>query len=181
MYSHHRINCSWIQLICSSLTNSFKSVLCSALHTHESTHLAGGVGAIGPAQPVACHYRDFFSDTSNDPFSGNYTQVLHPYGVPLANQNVLSPAEVQQLALSGQTQRVPSFFNFPTVNCTFSCNLQDLMPEWDCLLRPGTIVCMCKRGNFSTTRPSWLPGNPPISTKPMLPYVSKPPLPSILL
>ena len=73
--------------------------------------LAGGVGTIGPAQPVACHYRDFFSDASNDPFSGNYTQVLNPYGVPLANQNVLSPAEVQQqLALSGQTQRVPSAF-----------------------------------------------------------------------
>ena len=63
---------------------------------------AGGVGAVGPAQqPVACHYRDFFSDASNDPFSGNYTQVLDPYGVPLANQNVLSPVEVQQLALSG--------------------------------------------------------------------------------
>ena len=72
---------------------------------------AGGVGAVGPAQqPVACHYRDFFSDASNDPFSGNYTQVLDPYGVPLANQNVLSPVEVQQLALSGQTQRVPSAF-----------------------------------------------------------------------
>ena len=63
---------------------------------------AGGVGAVRPAQqPVACHYRDFFSDASNDPFSGNYTQVLDPYGVPLANQNVLSPVEVQQLALSG--------------------------------------------------------------------------------
>ena len=44
------------------------------------------------------------------PFSGNCTQVLNPYGVPLANQNVLSPVEVQQLALSGQTQRVPSAF-----------------------------------------------------------------------
>ena len=70
----------------------------------------GAVGAIGPAQPVSCFYRDYFSDAANDPFWGDYTQVLSPYGVPLANQNILSPAEVQQLALSGQTQRVPSVF-----------------------------------------------------------------------
>ena len=70
----------------------------------------GAVGAIGPAQPVSCLYRDYFSDAANDPFRGDYTQVLSPYGVPLANQNILSPAEVQQLALSGQTQRVPSAF-----------------------------------------------------------------------
>ena len=36
--------------------------------------------------------------------------MLQSYGVLLANHNVLSPAEVQQLALSGQTQRVPSAF-----------------------------------------------------------------------
>ena len=77
---------------------------------HPGAAGLGGAGALGPAQPVACHYRDYFSDASNDPFGGNYTQVLQPYGVPLANQNVLSPAEVQQLALSGQTQRVPSAF-----------------------------------------------------------------------
>ena len=70
----------------------------------------GAVGAIGPAQPVSCLYRDYFSDAANDPFRGDYTQVLSPYGVPLANQNIISPAEVQQLALSGQTQHVPSAF-----------------------------------------------------------------------
>ena len=69
-----------------------------------------GLGAAGPAQPVPCFYRDYFSDASNDPFGGDYTQVLQPYGVPHANQNVISPTEVQQLALSGQTQRVPTAF-----------------------------------------------------------------------
>ena len=75
---------------------------------------AAGVaaGAAGPAQPVSCLYRDYFSDAAHNPFGGNYTQVLSPYGVPIANQNIQSPAEVQQLlALSaGQTQRVPSTF-----------------------------------------------------------------------
>ena len=69
---------------------------------------AAAAGGIGPAQPVTCLYRDYFSDAANDPFRGNYLQFLNQYGVPLANHNVLSPAaEVQQLALSGQTQRVP--------------------------------------------------------------------------
>jgi len=71
---------------------------------------AAAAGGIGPAQPVTCLYRDYFSDAAKDPFGGNYCQILNPYGVPLANHNVLSPAEVQQLALSGQTQCVPSAF-----------------------------------------------------------------------
>ena len=71
---------------------------------------AAAAGGIGPAQPVTCLYRDYFSDAANDPFRGNYLQFLNQYGVPLANHNVLSPAEVQQLALSGQTQRVPWVF-----------------------------------------------------------------------
>lgn len=69
-----------------------------------------GGGAVGPAQPVSCFYRDFFSDANNDPFNGDYAQVLQPYGVNLAGQNVPTPVEIQQLALSGQTQRVPSAF-----------------------------------------------------------------------
>jgi hypothetical protein len=67
-------------------------------------------GITGPAQPVLCYYRDYFGNPSNDPFDGAYTQVLHPYAVPLANQNILTPAQVQTLALSGQTQNVPSAF-----------------------------------------------------------------------
>ena len=68
------------------------------------------VGAAGPAQPVACHYRSYFGDPTNDPFGGSYAQVLEPYMVPLANQAVITPAQVQTLALSGQTQNVPSAF-----------------------------------------------------------------------
>jgi hypothetical protein len=72
---------------------------------------AGGMlGVTGPAQPVACHYRNYFGDPSNDPFGGDYAQVLQSYSVPVANQNVLTPAQVQTLALSGQTQNVPSAF-----------------------------------------------------------------------
>ena len=73
-------------------------------------HVGGMLGAAGPAQPVSCYYRNYFGDPSNDPFGGAYAQVLQPYSVPLANQNIPTPAQVQTLALSGQTQDVPSAF-----------------------------------------------------------------------
>jgi len=65
----------------------------------------------GPAQPpLRCYYRDYFNDPANDPFSGDYTESLAPYSVAIANQNAMVPAQVQELALSCQSQNVPTAF-----------------------------------------------------------------------
>ena len=68
------------------------------------------IAGLGTAQPSLHYYRDYFSDPRTDVFQGNYAAALQPYGVPLANQNVPTPARVQELALSCQNQNVPSAF-----------------------------------------------------------------------
>ena len=71
---------------------------------------APAVAGLGTAQPSLCYYRDFFTDPSSDVFQGNYAAALAPYSVPLANQNVTTPARVQEQALSCHSQNVPSAF-----------------------------------------------------------------------
>ena len=47
---------------------------------------------------------------SNDSFVGEYAESLAPYTVAIVNQNAMVPAQVQDLALSCQSQNVPSAF-----------------------------------------------------------------------
>lgn len=68
------------------------------------------LAGLGTAQPSMHYYRDYFSDPANDVFQGSYSAVLDLYGVPLANQNVPTPATVQERALSCHNQNVPSAF-----------------------------------------------------------------------
>ena len=66
---------------------------------------------VAPAQAVASQtYRDYFAQPEHDPFSGDYTEVLAPYRIPLANQNVPTPAAVQTLSLDCSSQNVPTAF-----------------------------------------------------------------------
>jgi hypothetical protein len=62
----------------------------------------------GPAQAPMMYYRDYFADESNDPFNGQYTQVMAPYAVPLAN--AMTPANVRNLAYSAKDQGLPTAF-----------------------------------------------------------------------
>ena len=81
--------------------------------------------AARPAQTATeFYYCDYFLDPSNNLYSGNYVHVLEPYTVLLANQNVLPPAQVQTLALSGQTQIVLSAFLLQLVDGNFHAFLQ---------------------------------------------------------
>ena len=68
------------------------------------------IAGLGTAQPSLHYYRDYFSDPRTDVFQGNYAAALQPYRVPLAYQNVQTPAHVQELALSCKNQNVPSTF-----------------------------------------------------------------------
>jgi len=68
------------------------------------------LGNLAPAHAATCEYMSFFQDQQNDPFLGNYAAALGPYLVPVANQNVATPAEVQELALNCQRQSVPTAF-----------------------------------------------------------------------
>ena len=71
---------------------------------------APALAGLGTAQPSLYYYRDFFTDPASDVFQGNYAAALEPYAVPLANQNVPTPATVQEQALSCHNQNVPSAF-----------------------------------------------------------------------
>ena len=75
-----------------------------------ATGNASNITGLGTAQPSQYYYRDFFTDPSTDVFQGNYAAALAPYAVPLANQNVPTPARVQEQALSCHNQNVPSAF-----------------------------------------------------------------------
>ena len=68
------------------------------------------LGNLAPAHAATCDYMSFFQDQQNDPFLGNYAAALVPYLVPVANQNVATPADVQELALNCQRQSVPTAF-----------------------------------------------------------------------
>ena len=68
------------------------------------------LGDLAPAHAASCDYMSFFQDQQNDPFLGNYAAALGPYLVPVANQNVATPTEVQELALNCQHQSVPTAF-----------------------------------------------------------------------
>ena len=68
------------------------------------------LGNLAPAHAATCDYMSFFQDQQNDPFLGNYAAALGPYLVPVANQNVATPADVQELALNCQRQSVPTAF-----------------------------------------------------------------------
>ena len=50
------------------------------------------LAGFGTAQPSLFHYRDVFADPATDVFQGNYEAALATYEVPLANQNVPTPA-----------------------------------------------------------------------------------------
>ena len=64
-----------------------------------------------PAQELAYQtYHNYFAQPQHDPFSGNYTEVLALYRIPLANQDVLTPAKVQMLSLNCASQNVPIAF-----------------------------------------------------------------------
>ena len=64
-----------------------------------------------PAQEVAYQsYRDCFAQPEHNPFSGDYTEVLAPYRIPLANQDVPTQANVQTLSLNCASQNVPTAF-----------------------------------------------------------------------
>ena len=66
---------------------------------------------LAPAQEVAFQsYHDYFSQPEHDPFNGDYTEVLAPYLIPLANQDVPTPAAVQTLSLNCASQNVPTAF-----------------------------------------------------------------------
>jgi hypothetical protein len=67
-------------------------------------------GALGPAQVPLCYYRDYFTSPENDPFNDSYAEVLEPYRVPLANNNVLTSAQVRDLAINCHPQGMPTAF-----------------------------------------------------------------------
>ena len=54
-----------------------------------------------------CHY---FAQPQHDPFNGDYTEVLAPYRIPLANQDVPTPITVQTLSLNCASQNVLTAF-----------------------------------------------------------------------
>ena len=62
----------------------------------------------GPAQPPLAYYRDYFSDVANDPFNGEYTQVMTPYEVPAAH--AMTPTNVRNLAYTAKDQGLPTAF-----------------------------------------------------------------------
>ena len=64
-----------------------------------------------PVQEVAYQsYQYYFAQPEHDPFSGNYTEVLAPYQILLANQDVPTLATVQTLLLNCASQNVPRAF-----------------------------------------------------------------------
>ena len=67
---------------------------------------------VGPAQPANCSYQSFFSDASNDPFSGQYANALSSYNANPDNANIASPREVSLEAESarGGARKVPTAF-----------------------------------------------------------------------
>ena len=66
------------------------------------------------------------------------------------------------------------YFSYQTKSCISSCNLHASMPGWDFHPHPGTIICMCKRESYSTTKkPKWKLWIPPTFTMPMPPSKSR--------
>ena len=66
---------------------------------------------LAPATEVTFHsYRDYFAQSEHNPFNGDYTEVLAPYRIPLANQDVPTPATVQTLSLNCASQIIPTAF-----------------------------------------------------------------------
>ena len=64
-----------------------------------------------PAQEVVSQtYCDYFAQPEHDLFSGEYTDVLAPYQIPLVNQDVLTPSTAQTLSLNCASQNVPTAF-----------------------------------------------------------------------
>ena len=55
-------------------------------------------------------YQNYFAQPEHDPFNGNYTEVLATYQIPLANQDVPTPATVQTLSLKCANQNVLTAF-----------------------------------------------------------------------
>ena len=72
--------------------------------------MANNVNAgLTPAKEVAYQtYQDYFAQPEHDPFSGNYMEVLAPYRILLANQDVPTPANIQRLNCA--SQNVPTDF-----------------------------------------------------------------------
>ena len=64
----------------------------------------------GPVRPTLVYYRDYFADTSNDVFGGNYADALAPYNVPAAVAAPHTSAQCRQLVFDAQGQGVPTAF-----------------------------------------------------------------------
>ncbi len=62
----------------------------------------------GPAQAPLVYYRDYFADAGNDPFSGQYQQVMSPYEVPPVN--AMTPTNVRNLAYTAKDQGLPTAY-----------------------------------------------------------------------
>jgi len=45
----------------------------------------------GPVRPTLVHYRDYFTDASNDVFNGRYTEALAPYNIPVGVPAIVAP------------------------------------------------------------------------------------------
>ena len=67
--------------------------------------------ALAPVPEVTFQsYHNYFAQPEHDPFNRDYTEVLTPYQIPLANQDILTLATVQTLSLNCVRQNVPTAF-----------------------------------------------------------------------
>ena len=62
----------------------------------------------GPVQANTVYYRDYFADASKDVFNGDYTNILEPYAVPVAN--AVPAGDVRALAFNCHSQNIPTAF-----------------------------------------------------------------------
>ena len=77
---------------------------------------------------ILMRYHDYFAQPEHDPFNGNYTEVLAPYRIPLANQDVQTPAAVQTLSLNCANQNVPTVFLLQ--HSTYTSSWQSFTRKW---------------------------------------------------
>jgi hypothetical protein len=62
----------------------------------------------GPAQAPLVYYWDNFANVGNDPFNGQYQQVMSPYEVP--SVNAMTPTNVRNLAYTAKDQGLPTAY-----------------------------------------------------------------------
>ena len=77
----------------------------------NTTMAEDNAAGLAPA-PEATYksYQNYFAQPDHDPFKGNYSKVLAPYQIPLANQDVPTPATVQTLSFNCANQNIPTAF-----------------------------------------------------------------------